>query len=180
MPADPLPRNTERIVLRRLDAEDLAAFQAYRCDPEVARYQGWESTSDAEALAFLKATNTEALLQPGAWSQIAIAEQPDGRLIGDIGICLSEDAREAEIGFSLNRQSQGKGLAGEAVREAILLVFEQSAAEKVIGITDARNQPSIRLLERLGFQKIREAETVFQNEACTEFVFMISRDALAG
>lgn len=175
MSQDFLPRTAERIVLRRLTVDDLADFQAYRCDPDVARYQGWEATSDSEARAFLDANGKGRLLQPGEWCQIGIAAQPDARLIGDIGICLSDEAREAEIGFSLNRQSQGKGLARAAVREAIQMVFDETSADRVIGITDARNLPSIRLLERLGFQKTDEIESIFQGEACTEYVFAISR-----
>ena len=30
-------------MLRRFRAEDLAAFVAYRSDPEIARYQSWEA-----------------------------------------------------------------------------------------------------------------------------------------
>ena len=40
-------------MLRRLHPDDLAAFQAYRTDPAVGRWQGWTAQSDAQALAFL-------------------------------------------------------------------------------------------------------------------------------
>ena len=33
---------TQRLVLRRFRPQDLDAFVAYRSDPEIARYQGWE------------------------------------------------------------------------------------------------------------------------------------------
>ncbi len=172
-----LPRAATRILLRRLQASDLADFQAYRCDPAVALYQGWKTTSDAEALAFLNDVNKADLFPLGAWCQIAIAQRSDDRLIGDIGIFLSADGDEAEIGVSLSRQSQGNGLAREAVGEAIKLVFDHTNAHRVIGITDARNLPSIRLLQRLGMTKVEELETVFEGEPCTEYVFALSRDA---
>jgi len=35
---------TERLSLRPFRVDDLAAFVAYRSDPEVARYQSWDST----------------------------------------------------------------------------------------------------------------------------------------
>ena len=38
---------TERLVLRRFRPEDLDAFVAYRSDPQVARYQGWEAPYSA-------------------------------------------------------------------------------------------------------------------------------------
>jgi RimJ/RimL family protein N-acetyltransferase len=34
---------TERLILRHFADSDLAPFLAYRNDPEVARYQAWES-----------------------------------------------------------------------------------------------------------------------------------------
>ena len=42
-------------MLRRLGVGDLAAFQAYRLDPELGRYQGWSPMSPAEATDFLSA-----------------------------------------------------------------------------------------------------------------------------
>jgi RimJ/RimL family protein N-acetyltransferase len=35
---------TERLLLRLLGPEDVPAFAAYRSDPEVARYQSWDSS----------------------------------------------------------------------------------------------------------------------------------------
>ena len=45
---------TPRLLLRPFRAEDLAAFVAYRSQPEVARYQSWDSSfSMADAEEFL-------------------------------------------------------------------------------------------------------------------------------
>jgi hypothetical protein len=59
---DQLPRFGNGFVLRRLRADDLAEFQAYRRDPELGRYQGWLPVSDEEALAFLREMNAAPLL----------------------------------------------------------------------------------------------------------------------
>lgn len=179
MPSEPLPSAYKRIVLRRLHPGDLAAFQGYRCDPAVGRYQGWQAMSDAEARAFLADVSTAALLQPGRWSQIAIALASDDSLIGDIGLCVAENGREAEIGFTLALGAQGQGLAREAVTEAIRLVFAQTTAGRIVGITDTRNLPSLRLMERLGMEKIRTQQVVFQGEPCTEDVFAMTRGQAA-
>ncbi|WP_420346698.1 GNAT family N-acetyltransferase [Pelagibius sp.] len=175
MPNEPLPCTHRRILLRRLRVDDLMAFQAYRCDPAVGRFQGWQVMSDAEARAFLTDVNAAALLQPGRWSQIAIALASDESLIGDIGLCVAEDGREAEIGFTLALGAQGQGLAREAVTAALRLVFAQTVVERIVAITDTRNLPSLRLLERLGMEKIRTQQVVFQGEPCTEDVFAMTR-----
>jgi RimJ/RimL family protein N-acetyltransferase len=47
--ADFEPLVTERLLLRRSRPEDAEAISAYRSDPEVHRYQGWDRT-DAEGV----------------------------------------------------------------------------------------------------------------------------------
>ena len=170
---DLLPRAAEGVVLRRLTATDLADFQSYRHDPELGRYQGWVATSDKDALDFLQHMNQAALLQPGTWCQIGIADANDLHLIGDIGLILARDCRQAEIGFTLRHQSQGRGLATAAVKEAIALVFESTSAEKVVGIADTRNLPSIRLLERVGMHKVEARSAKSHGKRCTEFVYNV-------
>lgn len=122
--------------------------------------------------------NTTKLLKAGHWCQIGITNSPADTLIGDIGICVTADQSEAEIGFSMARHAQKKGFACEAVREAIRFAFEQSKVNQVVGITDARNLPSIRLLERIGMEKCKEFDSVFRDEPCTEILYSISRNAM--
>jgi [ribosomal protein S5]-alanine N-acetyltransferase len=174
---DPLPRIANGVVLRRFAASDLAAFQAYRHDAVLGQYQGWSATSDSDATALLAEMRIATLLQPGTWSQIGIAEFNGQAIIGDIGLFLASDGRHAEIGFTLGRESQGHGIATIAVREAINLVFEHTEAEQVRGITDARNLPSIRLLERVGMHSTESRGAVFRGEACLEHVYAVSRQS---
>ena len=172
---DPFPRLAPRVVLRRLTPADLEDFHAYRSDPEVARYQSWSSMSAAEAAAFLAERGAAPFGRPG-WFQIGIAERATGRLVGDIGICLHRnEAEPAEIGFTLATSWQGKGLASEAVREALALLFEHTEVTEVLAITDTRNLASIRLLERVGFQWRETVPAVFHGEPCTEHVYWIRR-----
>ncbi|MFT3957078.1 MAG: GNAT family N-acetyltransferase [Piscinibacter sp.] len=162
-------------MLRRLAVADLAAFQAYRSDAELGRYQGWSAMPDSEARAFLDEMNQAPLFRPGEWAQIAIAEPRTLALVGDIGLHLADDSGHAEIGFTLARHAQRRGLATAAVREVIQLVFESTAVGRVVGITDARNDASIALLERVGMQKVDERTVEFRGEACVEYVYALPR-----
>lgn len=162
-------------LLRRLDPADLAAFQAYRGDPEVGRWQGWTPWPDARALAFLTEMATVPLFRPGHWTQLGITDPATGALLGDIGIHLSEDGREAEFGFSLAREAQGRGLATAAVREAIARVFADTAVQCIHAQTDARNSACIRLLERLGAPLLARIDTEFRGAPCTELRYELAR-----
>lgn len=172
---DALPRLGNQFMLRRLTAEDLAEFQAYRHDPELGRYQGWSPMSDAESTSFLIEMNTAPLLNPGSWTQIGIVDPKTQRLIGDIGLFLDQDGHYAELGFTLARHAQGRGVATAAVREAIDLIFAATTVARVFGITDARNSASVKLLERVGMRRTETTNAVFRGEQCVEYVYAVTR-----
>ena len=163
------------MTLRRLAASDLRAFQAYRGDPDVGRYQGWLPMTDAEAGVFLEHMAAAEPFVPGAWFQFGIADRNSSVLIGDIGVCVAPDGEHAEIGFTLQAASQGRGLGFEAVRAVVDLLLDRVKVPRVVAITDARNLPSIRLLERVGMRRVETASTSFRGEPCIEHRFAISR-----
>ena len=173
---DPLPQWTERLTLRRLVGDDLSAFQAYRLDPIVGEYQGWAPMSDDQALSFLNQMNVAAALTPGEWFQIGIADRRSNTFIGDIGVCVSADELEAEIGFTLGRHHQGRGLAREAVGKAIGLVFDTTTVQRVVAVTDGRNNAARKLLSALGMADVRKQETIFRGEPCVEHTFALARE----
>ncbi len=170
-----LPRHGPGFILRRLSIADLADFQACRHDEELGRYQGWLPTPDEQASAFLAEMSVAPFPNPGRWVQIGIAEPGGQRLLGDIGVFLDLDVTSAEIGFTLVRIAQGRGLATAAVRMVVDLIFECSTAERVIGITDARNLPSMRLLERVGMRRMETRRAVFRGDACVEHTYTVTR-----
>ena len=171
-----LPRHTERLLLRRFATADLLPFQAYRHDPEVGRYQGWSPLDDTAAAAFIADMATAPFGVPGEWFQIAVADRSNGRLVGDIGICLRDEVdRTAEIGFSVAPAVQRRGFGTEAVSAALALLFESGKVARIEGITDARNVPSTRLLERVGMRLDGTRDALFKGEACTEYVYCVLR-----
>jgi len=159
---------SERVTLRRLRAADLTALQAYRNDPEVGRYQGWEPMTDADAAAMIAEMAAAPLPTLGDWVQIAIADAATDELLGDIGLHVSAAGDEAELGITLARYAQGQGLAAAAAGALIGMLREHTRVRRLIGITDVRNTASARLLERLGMTLEAEEETIFRGEPCRE------------
>jgi RimJ/RimL family protein N-acetyltransferase len=131
--------------------------------------------SDQDAFAFLENMQSTPLFARDAWVQLGIADRETNRLMGDIGIGMSADGTRAEIGFSLSANAQGRGLATEAVRAAVRLIFAHTSAASIAGITDARNAASIRLLERVGMHRVETKEALFRGEPCVEYVYEMSR-----
>ena len=133
----------------------------------------------AEALAFIDDMASAELFVPGQWAQVAIADASTDELVGDIGLFVANDDPSAEVGFTLHPAARGRGLATAAVQEAIRLLWEHTAVDRILGVTDARNAASVRVLERVGMARFESRETVFKGEACTEWVYAIQRPETA-
>jgi RimJ/RimL family protein N-acetyltransferase len=145
---------SSRLILRRFRESDLSLFCGYRSDARVARYQDWESWSEQEGRLFIDQQLKLHPDVPGTWFQMAIELVGAGALIGDLGLhTLSDRPGQAEIGFTLACEHQGKGYATEAVNRLLDYVFGVLGKHRAIAVTDTRNAPAARLLERVGMRR---------------------------
>ena len=146
--------SSSHLILRRLRESDLSSFCCYRSDPRIARYQDWASFSEEEGLRFFDGQADLHPDVPGTWFQMAIERVGAGALIGDLGLhTLSDRPGQAEIGFTLASEHQGKGYATEAVACVLDYLFVQLGKHRVIAVTDARNAPAARVLARVGMRR---------------------------
>jgi RimJ/RimL family protein N-acetyltransferase len=150
-----LSLETPRLRLRNFCETDLEPFLAYRNDPQVYRYQGWETPyTRAKALQFLDEMRTVIPGMPGFWLQLALESKATGELLGDVAFhVLKSEPREAYIGYSLARAHWGHGYAREAVRGLLDYLFNELGLHRVVADCDVDNVASIKLLERLGFRR---------------------------
>ena len=144
-----------RLVLRRFRPADLDAFVAYRSDPRIARYQSWEvpyrPSQARQLLAELEATHPDT---PGEWFQFAVALRANDRLVGDCAAHVrADDPHQAEIGFTLAAEHQGRGYATEAVRRLLGYLLVERAKHRVSATCDDRNLRSAAVLERAGMRR---------------------------
>jgi RimJ/RimL family protein N-acetyltransferase len=170
---------SDRLILRRFSGSDLMPFLAYRNDPAIARYQSWEACSEQEALDLIDEQRSMERPLPGRWLQIAIELKETGRLVGDCALKIdAQDERQAEIGFTLAREHQGKGYGSEAVTRLLDYLFADVGLHRVIAVTDCENQSSISLLERIGMR--REGHFIrnvwFKGKWSDEFLYAVLGD----
>ena len=170
---------TERLVLRPFTAADLPAFAAYRSEPDVARYQSWDTPFPmAEAERFLASQQGIELGTPGAWVQLAAVGRADGRLCGDCAVRVADDQpATAEVGVTFAPAAQGSGLATEALAAVVTRLFADHGLHRVFAQADDRNPAVHRLFERLGFRceaRLVEADW-FKGEWSTLRVFAVLR-----
>jgi RimJ/RimL family protein N-acetyltransferase len=145
---------TERLLLRPPQAEDLAPWIALAADEEASRYVGGVQSRHTAWRSMCAAA--------GAWSirgfsLFSVIESSTGRWIGRLGPWLPEDWPGTEVGWGLVRDAWGHGYAREGATAAIDYAFDVLAWSDVIHCIDPRNTASIRLAKRLGATLWREA-----------------------
>ena len=178
MPADPAftELSTDRLVIRAFAPKDVDAFTAYRSDPDVARYQSWDAYERAQGESLVAEMAALRPGVPGRWFQFAVADGSSDELLGDTALCVNaEDPSRAELGFTFAPANQGQGYATEAVRATIDYAFERLGVDVVVAVTDARNVPSIALLDRVGMTHVSTAHVEFKGEWCDELTFQLRR-----
>ena len=129
---------TERLVLRRARAEDLAALHAMMSDAETMRY--W-STPPHEDLERTRTFLESMLAAPSDASDEFIVEK-DGEAIGKMGAW-----RLPEMGYLIGRPHWGRGYAGEALAAFAAYVFAERT-DHLTADVDPRNTASLALLAR--------------------------------
>ncbi len=154
------PVRTERLTIRRTRQDDLDRTWVFRQLPEVSR---WTSQ------ATLTYAGHQAHFRRSDWLAGELVVELAGRVIGDLMIKIEDawaqdEAAErakgvqAELGWSLDPAFHGRGYATEAVRATVGLCFGPLGLRRVIANCFAANEPSWRLMERIGMR--REAHNV--------------------
>jgi RimJ/RimL family protein N-acetyltransferase len=149
------PVLTERLLLRRATPEDLDATWAYRQLPEV---HDWLSAATVTYDAYRQRYLGEKRLSD------SLIVELDGRVIGDLMLKIedawaqnevADRARgvQGELGWTLDPAFGGKGYATEAVRTLIGLCFGPLRLRRVHADCFYDNEPSWRLMERLGMRR---------------------------
>ncbi|MBW8361358.1 MAG: GNAT family N-acetyltransferase [Kaistella sp.] len=147
------PIITPRLRIRSLGLPDLPEFYAYRSDPEVTQYQGFDVMNEEQAEGFIKVNATKTFGTPGEWVQYGIEDSKTSKLIGDCALKLDlNDPDTAEIGITLSPLHQQKGYAKEVLLALLAFLFDKKGLRRVVEIVDAENTASINLLKSTGFR----------------------------
>lgn len=172
MPVLPCLHETERLILRPFTAADVDSVHGYQSLEAVARYQMWEPRTRDQVKAALEKWMSQ---QPDCDAlAYAVVLKETGRLIGDVVLMHRDrEARQAEIGYSFSPHSGGHGYATEAAAALLELGFSQLRLHRIFGRCDARNEPSWRVMERVGMR--REAHfrehAIFKGDWDEEFYY---------
>ena len=141
---------TERLILRPMRASDAADMYDYARRPSVTEYLTWDPhTSENMTREYLIYVGQR--YRTGDFYDWAVICKEDARMIGTCGFTsFNCPADSGEIGYVLNPDYQGKGLATEAVQRVLRFGFEDLALHRIEAHFIQGNEASLRLMERVG------------------------------
>lgn len=141
----PEPRTVSRVELRPVRREDLPVLYAHETDADAAAQAGVKPRDEASFYALW-----ERILADESVTERAVLA--DDKLAGRAA-CFPSNGR-LELGCWIGREFWGLGVASRAMGLLLDIVDERP----VYGQIQAGNTASIRMTERLGFEKIGEAD----------------------
>jgi RimJ/RimL family protein N-acetyltransferase len=150
----PLELCTGRLVLRPHTLADFPEMAAMWADPEVCRYIGEPSTSEASSARFCRHRGMWPLLGYGF---LAVCERESGLFVGEAGL-FKRDLATAEIpeaGWAFTRAAAGRGYATEAVGAVLAWADTRPQLARSFCIIEPANVASIRVAEKCGYRDPR-------------------------
>jgi [ribosomal protein S5]-alanine N-acetyltransferase len=92
-----------------------------------------------------------------AWNRYVVVRSPTPVLIGTIGGFL-KSSTNVEVGYSLLEPWRGQGLATEALAAVLKEILSDNRIQTICAQTFPHLLPSVRVLEKSGFQHIGNGE----------------------
>ncbi|KAH9479124.1 putative N-acetyltransferase p20 [Psilocybe cubensis] len=166
----PTEIRTTRLLLRAAQIGDLDAYFKWFSDPDVMKYEILSPHTNIKQTKYFLDEVIESPYNGVLYFSVCIPDpavsnnrrgrskdRPPMIVIGRIAI-----RGEEEIEFMLDRQYWGKGFAFE-MADALLKHFWATLPHDVVKAdVDPRNERSLRLLARLGFEVVGKAEKTFE------------------
>ena len=144
---------------RLFNDSDIDDFMTYRNDLKWMTHQGFKGLTRKE---FEKALLRKSSFDEGI--QLAVTRKSDDKIIGDLYI--KKDGSYYWIGYTINPAYKRKGYTSGIVGAMVEWIMDQGGL-RVLAEMDSNNIPSIRLIEKAGFTKLKEdRETVIYARDC--------------
>ena len=167
-----LSLETSRLIIRQFRDSDLETFLAYRNDPEVARYQGWELPFAAdlarEFIGHMQAAtpfHQENPFSINGWYQMAVELSGTGETLGDVALTFDSSQNCARIGYTIAQPHWRQGYASEAVSALLTYLFGELGVHRIIADCSPANTGSVRILEKNGFRREAHYVESYRNAA---------------
>ncbi|GED68972.1 N-acetyltransferase [Brevibacillus reuszeri] len=165
---------TERLLLRAYEADEIGALHAILSDPVTMQY--WPAPFTLEGSQQWLNTNLKRY-ETNGFGRWAMVSKSSGQIIGDCGIVLAElDGQpEYDLGFIVAKEFWGKGMATEAAEACKQYAFSQLGIKRLCANMAFDHHASRRVIEKIGMTKEKEYVNA-RNRNILTFLYAIEND----
>ena len=160
-----------RLLLTELSDDDAEFILGLVNEPSFLHYIGDRGVRTLDDARRYIRQGPAASYQQYGYGLLRMGLKPDGTPIGMCGVLRRDTLPEPDLGFSMLPAFWSKGYAHEAAAAVLTHARAAAGVGRVLAITNVDNDPSIRLLGKLGF---RFEKMVRLGEDTTELRLFVS------
>lgn len=143
---------TERLLLRWLEASDAVFMLELLNDPDWLRYIGDRGVRSVEDARNYIAAGPRELYTRLGFGLYGVDLKESGAGVGICGLIQRDWLQDVDLGFAFLPHGRGRGYAYEAASATLDYARTALGLTRVAAIVAPDNRASMRLLARLGFQ----------------------------
>jgi RimJ/RimL family protein N-acetyltransferase len=142
---------TPRLLLRSLTLHDAAFVLNLMNQPSYHRYIGDRGVRDVPAAMNYIQTRFIESYERNGYGLYAVVVLGTATLAGICGLVKRDTLPHPDLGFAFLPTHWSQGLAREAAQATMQFARQNLGLARLLAVTHPENDPSIRLLQKLGF-----------------------------
>lgn len=150
---------TERLYVREFNIDDVEAVFAYAGDAENTAFMTWGPDSRDDVVNFIHSRLAHQISSPRKAFDLAVCLKETGELIGAVGLYLTDDREQAELGYIFNKRFWKNGYAAEAAAGMLRFGFLCLDLHRIYARCDSENRDSERVMKRIGLRREGEMKS---------------------
>lgn len=143
---------TERLILRTIDADDAAFYYELVNDPTWLEHIGDKGIRSVEGARSAILEGPCVMQQKYGHSLYVMERKADGKPLGLCGLIKRDTLPNVDIGYAIRPAYFGQGYTYEAAAAVVAYARDTLGLRRLMGITNPANVNSINLLAKLGLR----------------------------
>lgn len=141
---------TERLILRPMNASDIDDVFEMRRDDEIMRFIREPVLSRREAENWINMISSR-------WAKdkigfCSVIEKRSGKFAGWCGLWQLKENNEIEVGYAIAKDFWKKGFASESAQAILTYAFNKLDLKTVVAVARPENAGSRRVMEKIGMK----------------------------
>ncbi|HMQ61508.1 MAG TPA: GNAT family N-acetyltransferase [Flavilitoribacter sp.] len=170
---NPFLLTTDRLTLRRLTTGDAPFMLALHTSPDWLKYIGDRGVRNEDDARQYIENGALISYEKYGYGPYAIQLIDDENVLGVCGLFKRDNLEDPDLGFSFLPEHTGKGYGFEASSALMAYAVQNWQIKRLLAITVPYNQPSIGLLQKLGFRLERTTRLADDAEELLVYGWMV-------